>query len=235
MELLLEKPAASVLAAVLVCPTWAILPALAVDITAAANLPAIRNAIITATDGDTIVIEPGEIDFGTEFLVLNKMGVSLKGADQGRTVFKTDVDTVNNVIPSNSPASCYANGGGTPLLALCLGNGGQLPNSFAPTVIENIVFKNTASNPTSSPYKGAQKGIGLIWPGPSPDNPSIIMNCEFIDMWRNGATGIGIEFVNKAPRPSNWRVEGCKFDGCKSGVYINANSQITIKDNTFTR
>jgi hypothetical protein len=110
-----------------------------------------------------------------------------------------------------------------------------LPNSFSRTVIENIVFKNSASNPTSTPYNGAQKGIALICPGPSPDNPSIIRNCEFINLWRNGATGIGIEFIDKAPRPNNWRVEGCKFDGAKTGIFVNANSQITIIDNTSTR
>lgn len=202
-----------------------------------ADLTAIQNAINAADDSsgtaDTVIeIRAGTVNTGSSFLRLNKWGVSLKGAGPGLTVFETGETTVN------AAGSCYANGEGTPLLTVCksVNPAPDPPPGATPTVIEGITFRNSNPTPFSSPYSGAEKGIGVIMAGPSAANPSIIRNCEFINLWKNGPTGMGVEFVDASgARPNNWRVENCRFDGSKSGVYVNGNSNIAIVNNVFTR
>jgi hypothetical protein len=73
-------------------------------------------------------------------------------------------------------------------------------------------------------------------PGPSPRNPSIIRNCQFLNFWRHtGGTGIGIEMGTLTPLSNNWLVQGNTFDSTRQGVFVNANSNIRILDNSFTR
>lgn len=202
-----------------------------------ADLAAIQAAIDAAPEnaGRVISIAQGTVEMGTSFLRLNKWGVSLVGAGPGLTVFQTSQTT------QNAAGSCYANGEGTPLLTVCksVNPAPPPPAGTQPTIIEGITFKNSYTStprPFSSPYNGAEKGIGVLMSGPSADNPSIIRNCEFINLWKNGPTGIGVELVDASgTRPNNWRIEGCRFDGSKTGVYVNGNSNIAIVNSTFTK
>lgn len=52
------------------------------------------------------------------------------------------------------------------------------------------------------------------------------------------SSGIAIEFSTLAVGgvgSNNWRVESNTFDGSYEGVFINANDEITITSNLFTR
>jgi hypothetical protein len=73
-------------------------------------------------------------------------------------------------------------------------------------------------------------------PGPSASNPSIIRNCEFLNLWRlTGPTGVGIEIANSNPANSNWLIQENTFNSTRQGVFVNQNSRITITQNSFTR
>jgi len=216
----------------LCCLVVTVVPTDAATVSVAANLTQIQNAIdsAAANSNTTIEIGPGTVNMGTAFIALDKTGVSLKGAGPGLTIFETNQTT------ANTARSCYADSEGTPLLSICQKPfNGSLPAQ--PTIIEGITFRNSAPSPFNPPYQGAEKGIGVWLSGPSAANPSIIRNCEFINLWKNGPTGIGIEFVD-VPSPGRshfWRVENNKFDGTKSGVYVNGNNDITITRNVFTQ
>jgi hypothetical protein len=77
-------------------------------------------------------------------------------------------------------------------------------------------------------------------PGPCPSNPSIVRNCQFLNIWKtsNRNSGIAIEFSTLAVGgvgSNNWRIERDTFDTSYQGVFINANDDITITGNSFTR
>lgn len=110
-----------------------------------------------------------------------------------------------------------------------------------PNVIENIIFKSswTGNNPSipSGPYNGTIKGIHIQSPGPSTANPSIIRNCQFLNIWpaASGQGGIGIEFGTRIQGNKFWSIDSNIFDNTRQGVFLNANSYITINGNTMTR
>lgn len=45
----------------------------------------------------------------------------------------------------------------------------------------------------------------------------------------------GIEMATLTPLQNNWLIQGNTFDGTRQGVFINANDNIKILDNSFTR
>lgn len=109
----------------------------------------------TNSAGVTLEIAEGTADFGTTALVINKLGVSLKGAGIGKTIFQTDQVLAN---PNNQCFSPTADG--LPLLILCRpANNNNVALTTMPTIIEGITFKN--SNP-SFITAGAEKGIGEL-------------------------------------------------------------------------
>jgi hypothetical protein len=123
----------------------------------AADVTDIQNAINALPDGNpsatrVIDIAAGVVEFGTSALVLNKLGVTLKGAGPGQTIFQTSVTTL-------APAGgCADQQSGIPLLQLCPTTVNAAPN--VPMIIEGITFKN--NNPSFF-TAGAEKGIGEFW------------------------------------------------------------------------
>lgn len=134
------------------------------DIQNAINgLPNINPASPTAVDVDTrtIIIQDtdGFIDLTTNSLVLQKIGVTLRGAGPGPTGKVTFYSSANTGTPvAPSPGGCAAPSEGVPMLQICR----DAPNlalgtPTMPIVIDNIRFENTNANHLTA---GPEKGIG---------------------------------------------------------------------------
>lgn len=75
--------------------------------------------------------------------------------------------------------------------------------------------------------------------GPSIAFPSRIQNCEFINLYRGGVSGVGIEFTTVGTS-ANWLIQNNRFEGTKQGIYLNAgpsypNNGISVINNYFTK
>lgn len=237
-----------VLASLLVMLALGTLQAQAATVSVAANATAIQAAINAATDNSGTVIEiaggivttTGYADMGLSFIKLNKKGVTLRGSTDPNnpTIFQTNITTLSSGKILNQ-VSCLSDGEGVALLQVC----GQTnpPAPTLPNVIENIIFKSswTGNSPSlpSGPYNGTNKGIFITASGPSAANPSIIRNCQFLNIWpaASGVGGIGIEFSTATKADKFWLIDSNIFDNTRQGVFLNANSYITIKQNTLTR
>lgn len=230
-----------VVASLLVVLALGALQAQAVPV--AATVEAIQAAINDAADNSGTVIEiAGGIvtagngaDMGTTFILLNKHGVSLHGSSDANnpTIFQTSQTTA--VPGALGVPSCQAASEGLALLQVCRQASGVTPTQ--PIVIENIIFKSsyTDSSLPTAPYGGAEKGIYIEANGPSAATPNTIKNCAFLNMWKSGNTGFGVEFSTKSKGDKLYLIKDNRFEGTRQCIFLNPNSYITVTGNAMTK
>lgn len=195
----------------------------AATITPTANtVQGIQDALDAANPGDTVVVLEADIDFGLQRLTLSRGGVSLTGAGDSKTIFRSSQY-------STTGFPC-ATQGQDPLLCI---TAGADPN---PIVISGIAFVNAAQRTTpltcgvnNIACPGPSMGIRVTGSGPSSATPSVIRDCLFRGFWRSGPTGIGILFGTS----NNWRVEGNSFVGNKQPLYLSAHRGLAIVNNNM--
>lgn len=146
------------LACLAFCLAISALQAQAVTLTSPVTFAAIQTAIDDLPAGNNnavtvIEIPAGEVvDFGTNSLVINKVGVTLRSARPGPVTFQSA--SVLSAI--TSPPGCADQPSGVPFVQICNG-GGSAP--AAPITFDGIIFKNTLTWPDNM-SNGPNKGIG---------------------------------------------------------------------------
>lgn len=145
------------------------------DIQAKINAAADNTAqtIIQVAGGIVVGTLPaGTTDMGSSWIKLDKRGVTLRGSTDpsNPTIFQTNITTLGangggtvGTVGSSPPqrGSCLADSEGIPMLQVCQAHNINPTGATAfPTIIENIVFKNTDPTPYQAPF-GTEKGEAL--------------------------------------------------------------------------
>jgi hypothetical protein len=110
-----------------------------------------------------------------------------------------------------------------------IGATGGASGSGLPTTIANITFKNTGvidgpRGTNNSTYRGIHiRGVG----GSNLDRGQIY-NCEFLDF-----ADSGVILADVAIPPRYWDFHNNLFNGSRVGIYLNANGNCSVYDNTM--
>lgn len=110
-------------------------------------------------DARTVIIQDtdGQVDFGTNSLVIQAIGVTLRGAGPGPTGKVTFSSSQTTLAPV-APPGCADSNSGVHMLQFCRNGGGSnFGTPTMPAVIENIRFENTNADYQNV---GPGKGIG---------------------------------------------------------------------------
>lgn len=183
------------------------------DVSVPLSVTAIQNALNAASAGTTIVVGVGELDLVTTTLVINKAGVSLRGAGAGLTIFKSSQTSLQRLLSIE----------GTPV---------DTPTGVTPTVIEGITFLNSALTVPLAQAIGPRGAIQVKVSGPQ-GSQSVIRNCEFLNFVTTYPTSEQLATLDIFAA-DRWRVEGNRFDGLTACI-ITDGSNTEVVGNTFTR
>ncbi len=101
--------------------------------------------------------------------------------------------------------------------------------SGLPTTITNITFRNTGviDGPRTT-TNSAYRAIHIRGVGGTDLNRGQIYNCEFFDF-----SDSAIVLTDVAIKPIYWDFHNNLFNGSRVGVYLNANSNCSVYDNTM--